>query len=257
MISWPVANPDPMVNAITAPARIRTLFQFTAPFSLPIESPPIHQKLKNGYSTDLYCTRILLLFFSYLSLEIVFFKYGLLGYFSLKCFERPAYHSLTDLLGIHFALGWITKRIRNTNTWDNSVGADCQGNRNYRCHMYYRNPIFFDSFNHRCTATSTGTSCSDEDNPVNMLLFCEDLTDLITKFCCRSCRSSCTCCCTEEVFEFTELSVSFHFTKYIKRNYQVRICHNELTVISTMDCCKLFRAHRIFSFDGVDSELRC
>ena len=48
-------------------------------------------------------------------------------------------------------------------------------------------------------------------------------------------------CGTEVIQQFSEFSCFFQFAHNIKRNYQVRIRHNELSVVSSVDSCEIIR----------------
>ena len=116
-------------------------------------------------------------------LPLIFFKNSLLCYWSLKSLECSSYKFLTNLVGLFLTLSWISKWIRNTNSRDNSIRTDCSGNRNNCTQMNYWDTVFFNTFNHRCTATCTGTSSADKKNCIYML-FNQFLTNLITEFGC-------------------------------------------------------------------------
>ena len=65
----------------------------------------------------------------------------------------------------------IAHWVWDSNSRNYSVSTNGFGDGGDSCHMNNGDTVSFDFFYHRCTATSTGTSCRGEYNPIDPGVF--------------------------------------------------------------------------------------
>ena len=63
--------------------------------------------------------------------------------------------------------GGVAQGVGDSDGGNDSVGAHRHGDRSDRAHMHHGDTGTLDLFNHRCTATSAGTSGTGHDNGMN------------------------------------------------------------------------------------------
>ena len=103
-------------------------------------------------------------------------KYSLLCNRGLQCCQSLCQYMSPDFLLFFHGQCRIAKRMRNSDSRNNTVSSYCQRNRNYSCNMNYWDSCSFNFFYHRCTATCTGTSGRGQNDriyPVIPQLLCE------------------------------------------------------------------------------------
>ena len=99
--------------------------------------------------------------------------------------QRTPHKSFPDLIALLLSESRISQRIGDADSRDNPVRADRERDRDNRTHMHNRDSCAINFLNHRCTASSTGSSRTGQDDRIDMVLL-QFLSDFLGEGLCRS-----------------------------------------------------------------------
>ncbi len=108
----------------------------------------------------------------------------------------------------------VAQGVRNGNGGNDTVRANCQGNRYDGAHMHHRETGSFNLFYHRCAATSASASRRGENNGINVILM-EIFGDFRAEFFGIGNSGTITNGSIPVGVNGTEFAVGFHFTQYV------------------------------------------
>ena len=99
----------------------------------------------------------------------IFLKNGLLFHRKRKGLQSAHHEVFPDFIALFLAQSGISHRIRDADCRNNTVGSNRHGNGNNRANVRYGNTDSINFFHHRCTASSTRSSGTDEKYGVHSI----------------------------------------------------------------------------------------
>ena len=153
------------------------------------------------------------------------------------------------------ALSRIARRMWSSSSCFYAVRADRLGNRDYRADVHHRDSVGFDRFDHRCTATSAGSSSGGEDHGVDSV-FLELRAYRKSEFLRVRRGGSVSDGRREVAVEFLEDAFLLHLAEHVDGEDAVRVGVGVGGVISAVGRRVVLGVDRLYALDAVGSELR-